>query len=242
MNLLVVDDEVELGLVVAAEVAKVMALVEYATLGLATGSTPQPAYRELIRMCQNGDLSFENNTAFLLDEYFGLPRTHYESFAATIQRDFVHGVNFPDGAVKCLDGMTDNAAATCLDYEHAIQAAGGIDVQLLGIGRNGHIAFNEPGSPLDSRTRMVELTNQTRDVNGCDDFEEFHPTHALTMGVGTIIEGRRLILMASGPAKADAVAAALEGPVTPDCPASVVQTHDNIMVVLDKAAASKLSQ
>lgn len=241
MNLLVVDDEVELGSVVATEVAKVLAAAEFATLGLATGSTPQPAYRALIQMCRDGELSLANNNAFLLDEYFGLPASHYESFAATIQRDFVHGVDFPNGTVKSLDGMTDNAAATCLDYEHAIQASGGIDVQLLGIGRNGHIAFNEPGSALDSRTRMVELTQETIAVNGAANFDQFQPTHALTMGVGTILEGRYLIMMASGPAKATAVQQALEGPVDSACPASAVQTHENVLVVLDRAAAAQLS-
>lgn len=197
-------------------------------LGLATGSTPVGLYARLLTM----DVDFASVTTFNLDEYAGLAACHVQSYRyfmwqhlftpAGMQPEQVH---FPDEG-----------------YEEQIVRAGGIDLQILGIGSNGHIAFNEPGSPLDSRTRAVQLAAQTiRDNARFFDRAEDVPTEALSMGIGTILDARRILLMATGEAKGPAVSAALEGPVTESVPASALQRHDNVQVLLDTEAASHLS-
>ncbi|MEH0146290.1 glucosamine-6-phosphate deaminase [Corynebacterium sp. Q4381] len=210
-------------------------------LGLATGSTPTPTYRELTRRHVEEGLSFGNCKAFLLDEYYGLPATHPESYYATIRRELTSHIDIADADVHSLDGTAADAEAAAAAYERAIAAAGGVDHQILGIGANGHIAFNEPGSPLDSRTRVIDLHPQTIADNArFFDSEGEVPRRALTQGIGTIMEAKRIVLIATGENKADAVRALIEGPVTEDCPASALQRHENVAVILDEAAASKL--
>lgn len=210
-----------------------------AVLGLATGSSPLPAYRELIRRCTEGSLSLGSCRAFLLDEYVGLPRTHPESYHSVIRREFTDeaGLEHVDGP----HGEAQDIPAEATRYEAAIAGAGGVDVQLLGIGTDGHLGFNEPGSSLSSRTRVKTLTRQTRADNArfFDSIDEV-PRHVITQGLGTILDAGHLVLIATGEGKASAVATAVEGPVSAFCPATILQLHPRATVVVDEPAAAKL--
>jgi glucosamine-6-phosphate deaminase len=211
-------------------------------LGLATGSTPLGTYQELIERHRSGGLSFAQAQAFLLDEYVGLPAGHPQSYHSVIREEFTTSVDFGDGAVRGLDGMARDPQAEAAAYEARIAAAGGVDIQILGIGTDGHVGFNEPMSSLASRTRIKTLTRQTRLDNArFFDAPEEVPDHVLTQGLGTIREARHLLLLAMGEAKAEAVAAAVEGPVAAICPASALQLHPHVSVLVDEAAASRLA-
>ncbi len=211
-------------------------------LGLATGSTPLGTYRELIERRRKGGLSFAGAQAFLLDEYVGLPSAHPQSYHSVIREEFVDSVDFAVGAVHGLDGTAEDLEAEAARYEAAIAAAGGVDLQILGIGTDGHVGFNEPMSSLASRTRIKTLTQQTRQDNARFFAHPADvPDHVLTQGLGTIREARHLLLLAMGEAKAEAVAAAVEGPVAALCPASALQLHPHVTVLLDQGAASRLA-
>ena len=210
------------------------------TLGLATGSSPQGTYDELARRVAAGGLTLAGCRAFLLDEYVGLPADSPQAYRSVIRHDLVDRVDLDAGQVHGPDGTASDLDAEAARYEALVREAG-VELQVLGIGRNGHIGFNEPGSPLDSVTRVLTLTERTRQDNArffpsLDDV----PTEVLTQGLATISRARHLLLIATGEAKAAAVAAALTGPVTPDCPASVLQRHPEVDVVLDRSAASLL--
>lgn len=210
-------------------------------IGLATGSTPTPTYQELIRRHNEEGLSFAECSAYLLDEYYGLAKEHEQSYYSTIRRELTHHIDIDDAKVHSLNGTAENAEQAAADYDQAIKDAGGVDIQILGIGGNGHIAFNEPDSPHDSRTRVIDLHPRTIADNArfFDDESEV-PRQALSQGIGTILEARNLILIATGENKADAVKAMIEGEVSTDSPASALQNHPNVTVILDEAAASKL--
>lgn len=210
-----------------------------AVLGLATGSSPLPVYRELIRRHRDEALAFAGARAFLLDEYVGLPREHAESYDSVIRRELTDQIDLD--RVDGPDGEATDIPAEAARYEAAIAGAGGVDVQLLGIGTDGHLGFNEPGSSLGSRTRVKTLTRQTREDNArfFDSVDEV-PHHVITQGLGTILEAGHLVLIATGAGKAAAVAAAVEGPVSAFCPASILQLHRRASVVVDEAAATKL--
>lgn len=211
-------------------------------LGLATGSTPLGTYRELIERHRNGVLSFAAAQAFLLDEYVGLPAGHPQSYHSVIREEFTASVDFGTDAVHGLDGLARDPQAEAAAYEARIKAAGGVDIQILGIGTDGHVGFNEPMSSLASRTRIKTLTRQTREDNArFFDTPDDVPDHVLTQGLGTIREARHLLLLAMGEAKAEAVAAAVEGPVAAICPASALQLHPHVSVLVDQAAASRLA-
>ncbi|WKD58714.1 glucosamine-6-phosphate deaminase [Corynebacterium caspium] len=212
-----------------------------AVIGLATGSTPELTYQELIRRHLAGELSFSGTTAFLLDEYLGLAANHEQSYAATIRRELTAQVDIADSDVHSLDGLSTDPVATCAAYEQAIIAAGGVDIQLLGVGTNGHIGFNEPGSSLNSLTRAVLLHPQTVADNArFFDSEAAVPREVLTQGLGTIQRAKSILLIATGFAKAEAVAALAEGPLAAICPASVLQLHNDVTVIVDEDAASRL--
>ncbi len=213
-----------------------------AVLGLATGSSPLALYDELARRHAEEGLSFARARAFLLDEYVGLPPEHPERYAAVIEREVVARVDFAPGTVRAPDGGAADLPAACAEYEAAIRAAGGVDLQILGIGTDGHLAFNEPGSSLASRTRIKTLTEQTRQDNArfFDGDADAVPRHVLTQGLGTIMEARHLVLLATGRAKAEAVHRMVEGGVSAMWPASVLQLHPHVTVLLDDAAASRL--
>lgn len=212
-----------------------------AVLGLATGSSPLAVYEQLVRRYKDG-LSFEQAQAFLLDEYVGLPDDHPERYRNVIVRDLTSRVGLPDGALRSPDGGAADLLAACAAYEEAIVAAGGVDLQIVGIGADGHLAFNEPGSSLASRTRIKSLTEQTRRDNArfFDGAVEAVPRHVLTQGLGTIMEARHVVLLAGGPAKAEAVRQLVEGPVSARWPATVLQHHQHVTVLVDDEAASGL--
>jgi len=211
-------------------------------LGLATGSSPLAVYDELARRHESQGLSFAHARAFLLDEYVGLPAGHPERYRHVIAREIADRVDFAPEAVQGPDGLAADLPAACASYERAIADAGGVDVQILGIGTDGHVAFNEPGSSLASRTRIKTLTRQTREDNarffGGD--VDAVPTHCLTQGLGTIMAARHLVLLATGRGKAEAVHQLVEGPVSAMWPATVLQHHPHVTVLVDDAAASRL--
>lgn len=211
-------------------------------LGLATGGTPLALYREMIRACRAGT-DYSRVTTFNLDEYCGLPASHPQSYRTFMDANLFSGLNIAPQNTHIPDGLATPAAHYCHAYEAEIRAAGGIDIQILGIGSNGHIGFNEPGSAFDSRTRVVSLTPQTvRDNARFFHSPDAVPRSAISMGIGTILEARQCILLGFGEKKAQAVRAALEGPATTDLPASALQSHPDVLVFLDKAAASALSR
>ena len=215
-----------------------------AVLGLATGSSPLPLYRELVRRHRAGTgPSYDRVRAFTLDEYVGLPPGHPQSYRATIARELTDDLGLPPSRVHGPDPTPDHLPTAGERYEQALVDAGGVDLQVLGIGTDSHLAFNEPGSSLASLTRLKTLTEETRRDNarffGSPDEV---PRHVLTQGLGTILRARHLLLVALGEAKAAAVAAALEGPLTASCPASVLQVHPHATVLLDPGAASALER
>jgi glucosamine-6-phosphate deaminase len=224
---------------IAAQVVRKPACV----LGLATGGTPVVCYRELIRLHREGSLDFSNVTSFNLDEYVGLSPQHPQSFHAFMYENLFDHINIPRDRIHIPDGMATDIAASCEAYENAIAGAGGIDLQLLGIGTDGHIGFNEPGSSLASRTRLKTLCAQTvRDNARFFDRLEDVPQLSVTMGVGTILDSRRCILLATGTNKAAAIRGAIEGPITSQNTASALQLHRDAVAILDEAAASWLTR
>lgn len=214
-----------------------------AVIGLATGSTPLALYRELIRLHAAGELDFARVTTFNLDEYIGLPADHPQSYHTFMWQNFFQHINIARSNVHIPDGMAKDVPACCAAYEAAIAAAGGIDLQVLGIGSDGHIGFNEPTSSFASRTRIKTLAQHTVRDNArfFDGDESRVPHHCLTMGIGTIMDARCVLLLAFGESKSAAIAQAVEGPVASMAPASILQHHANAKFFLDDAAASKLS-
>jgi glucosamine-6-phosphate deaminase len=210
-------------------------------LGLATGKTPLGLYEKLADLYRRGEMDFSSVVAFNLDEYLGLGETHPQSFAYYMDRYLFGQVNIRKENAHHLEGQPGDIEETCRAYERKIKSVGGIDVQILGIGKNGHIAFNEPGSALSSRTRLKILTRETIEAN-LPFFKDERdvPRFCLTMGIGTILEAKMIILLASGKDKADIIARAIEGPVTASVPASILQFHPQAKLVIDEAAASEL--
>jgi len=212
-----------------------------AALGLATGSTPIQLYKTLIRHFEQGDVSFRDARTFNLDEYLGLTGDHPQSYRHFMNTQLFDHIDINRNRTRVPDGATEDPLAACEAYEDDIHDAGGIDLQLLGIGRNGHIGFNEPSSSLASRTRVKTLTPDTVKAN--QRFfkpDEFQPNLAITMGIGTIMEARQILLLATGESKAAAVREAVEGPVAARCPASILQMHPRATLVLDRDAAQGL--
>ena len=212
-------------------------------LGLATGSTPLGLYEELIVLHREGRLDFSRITTFNLDEYMGLSAGHPQSYRFFMDNNLFDHININREQTHVPDGSlpTDQLETACIEYEKAIRRAGGIDLQVLGIGGNGHIAFNEPGASLASRTRLVALDEQTiKDNARFYDSENEVPRFALSMGIGTILEAREIILLATGHKKAPVVAEAIEGPMTSRLPASALQIHGKVTFILDEEAASLL--
>ena len=215
-----------------------------AVLGLATGSSPVPAYRELVRRRRAGSgSSYERVRCFTLYEYVGLPPGHPQTYRETVFRELTDDLGIARDRVAGPDPDPDGLPEAGERYEAALRAAGGVDLQVLGIGTDGHLAFNEPGSSLASATRLKTLAEQTRRDNArffgsVDDV----PRHVLTQGLGTILRARHLLLVALGAGKADAVAAAVEGPLSASCPASVLQLHPHVTILLDGAAAGALAR
>ena len=209
-------------------------------LMLPTGITPLGMYRRLVEMHRSGGLSFANATFFNLDEYLGLAPDHEASYHVYMKEHFYGQIDADPARVFVPDGTAPDPEAECLRYEAAIREAGGIDVCVLGIGRNGHIGFNEPGAPFDSRTRVVELSESTRKINASDFEADRAPERAITAGMATVFESKSVLLLASGTNKAGAVAAAVEDDVSESLPASMLRSHPSAVLFLDEAAASDL--
>lgn len=246
MRVIIVKNEKEAGKRAADLIQEEMESHRNPVLGLATGSTPVPTYKELIRRCKKGKgLDFSTAITFNLDEYVGLPGDHDQSYRYFMDHELFNHINInkknthvPVGMVKGMKAIQQ----ACDDYEAMIDDVGGVDMQLLGIGGNGHIGFNEPGSSLGSLTRIKTLTKQTREDNSRF-FKSMRevPKYAITMGIGTILKARKVLLLATGASKAQAVADSLEGPVSAMCPASALQLHRFCTYVVDEAAAGKLT-
>ncbi len=241
MEIIVKDSVEEMSKAAARMVARTLNAKPNAVLGLATGSTPLGLYKELVRMHNDEGLDFSQVTTFNLDEYVGLTQKHTQSYHYFMHENLFKHINIPPQNVYIPSGTTDNYESFCKWYEQRIVECGGIDLQILGIGSDGHIAFNEPSSSLGSRTRIKTLAKQTIDDNArfFDSAEEV-PIYAITMGVGTILEAHKIILLANGKNKADAVAQSVEGPVTSLITASALQLHRDTMFILDRGAASGL--
>jgi glucosamine-6-phosphate deaminase len=232
----------EAGKLAADAISELLRRRPEAVLGVATGSSPLIIYDELGRRVAQGSLSLAKAQVFMLDEYVGLPADHPQRYRNVIRDEFVDKVDIDPTHVYGPDGLAADLVGACEAYERAIAAAGGIDIQILGIGTDGHIAFNEPGSSLASRTRIKTLTSQTRRDNArfFGGNVEAVPQHCLTQGIGTIIEARHLLLVASGRGKAEAVHQLVEGSVSAMWPATALQLHPHVTVLLDTAAASRL--
>lgn len=212
-----------------------------AVLGLATGSTMLPVYRELINAHRNSELSFAAVSTFNLDEYLGFAPDHPQSYRQFMKSRLFDLIDIDQSNTFVPRGDAKDPLQECRDYDRLIEEKGGIDIQLLGIGRNGHIGFNEPGSGFMSRTRIKTLAPATLEDNArFFGDNEFRPHLSITMGIGTILSARKVVLLASGEGKADAVRAAVEGPLTASCPGSALQLHANAVIVVDEAGAGKL--
>nr|WP_313777645.1 glucosamine-6-phosphate deaminase [Mycobacterium sp.] len=242
MEVVILPGPPEIGALAADAISALVHRKPGAVLGLATGSSPLAIYDELVTRCAAGEISFSQVRGFTLDEYVGLPAEHPERYGNVIDSVFVSRVDFAPGAVQGPDGLADDIPAACASYEDAIRAAGGVDLQILGIGTDGHIGFNEPGSSLASRTRIKTLTVQTRTDNArfFDGDIAAVPTHCLTQGLATILDSRHVILVATGSQKAEAIHHLVEGAVSAMWPGSVLQHHPHVTVLLDDAAARRL--
>jgi glucosamine-6-phosphate deaminase len=241
MLVVVVDDYEELSRTGARQVADLVKRKPDCVLGFATGGTPLGMYKELIRLHVEEGLDFSKVTTFNLDEYVGLLPTHEQSYHYYMWKNLFDHINVDARHVHIPNGAAEDVAEQCDWYETRIEECGGIDLQILGIGVNGHIAFNEPGASLGSRTRIKTLKESTRRDNArfFDSFDEV-PKYAITMGVGTIMEAHGLLLMASGKEKAAAVTATVEGPITAHYPATIVQMHRFATILIDRQAAAGL--
>ncbi|MDQ0868875.1 glucosamine-6-phosphate deaminase [Arthrobacter sp. V1I9] len=241
MEVVILSGSKQIGKLAADAFEELLRRKPDAVLGLATGSSPLPIYDELAARHGRDGLDFSRASGFALDEYVGLPAGHPESYREVIRREFTDRVNIAPENVHGPDGTATDIPEACRAYEEAIAAAGGVDLQLLGVGTDGHIGFNEPGSSFASRTRIKSLIEQTRRDNArfFSGLAEV-PHHVLTQGLGTIMDARHVILVATGAQKAQAVREFVEGPVSAICPASVLQFHPHATVLLDEAAASAL--
>jgi len=235
---IIIGSEQEIAQKAAQRYVELLAKKPNAILGYATGSTPLGLYGELVRLNKEGALDYKDVTTFNLDEYVGLDGSHDQSYRYFMNTNLFNHINIDLARTHVPSGLDIEAAA---DYDKAIEAAGGIDLQLLGIGNNGHIGFNEPGTPFGSRTHLVELHESTRQANKrfFTSIDEV-PTHAVTMGVRTVMNARSVILMAIGKGKADIIRKTVLGPVTEEVPASVLQLHPDAEIYVDYEAASLL--
>lgn len=224
----------------AREVGKEILVRQNPVLGLPTGETPKGMYGLLVKYYEDGLIDFSNVTTFNLDEYYGISKDHPKSFHSYMKRHLFEKVNLSRENTYIPDGKTprEEIGDYCKKYEKEIVRTGGVDLQILGIGSNGHIGFNEPGSSFDSRTRLVELTEETLENSFGDSNDP--PGEAITMGISTIMEARKIILLTSGGRKKRAVKRAIEGPITEECPGSVLQLHPDATAIVDEKAAEGL--
>lgn len=243
MNIIITPNYTELSKQAAQIITQRICQKPTLTLGLATGSTPIGMYQQLVILFKNQEINFQHVTTFNLDEYVGLAPDHEQSYHFFMQKNFFEHVNIDKKNIFIPDGLTKNPKEYCAQYEQEIQNHGSIDLQILGIGRDGHIGFNEPGSPITSRTSITQLNTQTIHDNArfFDHDLNAVPKQAITMGIATILGARECILLASGTAKAEIIAQALTGPICENVPASFLQKHHNLTVILDQSAATNIN-
>lgn len=241
MEVIIQPSALEASRLAAQIIARLVRRKPHAVLGLATGATPKATYAELVHMQRQGEIELRGVAAFVLDEFVGLDENHPCSFHRYMKENLFDPIGLARGQYHIPPALAEDVAAACRDYETSIAAAGGIDLQLLGIGRDGHIGFNEPTSSLASRTRIKTLAPGTVMAQQAAFGGEPVPLHVVTMGIGTILDARHCVLVATGRHKADAVARAVEGPVSAMVPASALQHHPQTTVIADEQAAAKLT-
>lgn len=241
-EVIIVSNEEAAGQIYAQCVADLIRSKPDCVLGLATGSSPLAAYQALAHVVKEDHLDVSRVHGFALDEYAGLDPNHPQSYRSTITRTVVEPLGLTPNLVHVPNGALSTIREAGQEYDRMIEKAGGVDIQILGIGTDGHIGFNEPGSSLTSGTRIKTLTQQTREDNArfFDNDIDQVPTHCITQGIGTIMKARHLILLAFGDGKAEAIAETVEGGVSAFCPASALQLHPHATVIIDEAAASRL--
>lgn len=241
MRIVIAKDYDELSKKAANLLASQITLKPNSVLGLATGSTPMGAYSELIRIYEEGDISFAEVVTFNLDEYYDLDKENEQSYYHFMMENLFKYVNINRNNIYIPDGRAKDIQNECIEYERKIKQAGGIDLQLLGIGRNGHIGFNEPDVKFEAQTHLVTLDEDTIEANSrFFTAMEDVPRRAISMGIKTIMHSRKIILLASGEEKAETINNMINGKITPELPASVLQLHPDVVVLLDEKAASKL--
>ncbi|MDT0126318.1 glucosamine-6-phosphate deaminase [Paenibacillus sp. RRE4] len=237
MNIRIFEHEEDLNATGAGLIASLLQTKPRAVLGLATGSSPVGVYKQLITLYQKGLVSFAQASSFNLDEYVGLPTEHRESYRSFMNEQLFNHIDIDLSRTNVPNGEAVDLEEECAGYERRLEDRGPVDLQLLGIGHNGHIGFNEPGTELTGRTHVVELKEETRKANArfFDSIDEV-PAQAITMGVGSILKAKQILLIARGEEKAEIIREAFMGPITTSCPASLLQCHPNVVVLLDRAA------
>lgn len=241
MRILVCKNYEEMSKKAAQIIASQITLKPNSVLGLATGSTPIGMYKCLAEMYNNNAIDFSEVVTFNLDEYYGLPITNDQSYHYFMNQNLFKDINVKEENIHIPNGMAENIEEECIRYEKSIEEAGRIDIQVLGIGKNAHIGFNEPAESFDSRTHLVDLTESTIEANSrfFDSIDKV-PKQAITMGTGSIFKSKKILLLASGEEKAEAIYNTVYGNVTPNVPSSILQFHDDLVIILDEAAASKV--
>ncbi|MBU3144173.1 glucosamine-6-phosphate deaminase [Clostridium sp. CF012] len=241
MRIIVVDNYEEMSKKAAMMIASQIMLKPNSVLGLATGDTPLGMYKELISLYSKNEVDFKEVTTFNLDEYYGLNRENHESYYNYMIVNLFKHVDINMENINVPNGMAENVDAVCLDYEDKIKEAHGIDMQVLGIGGNGHIGFNEPNVNFEAQTHLVNLDEETIEANSrfFDSIEDV-PVKAISMGIKTIMNSKKIILLANGIGKAEAIERAVKGKISPKVPASILQLHNDVTLILDKEAASLL--
>lgn len=241
MRIIVAKDYDELSKKAADIVASQLILKPKSVLGLATGGTPVGMYRELVKMFREGKFSFKDVTTFNLDEYYGLDRDNPQSYYFYMMENLFKHVDIDLNNINIPNGRAENIEKECMGYEEKIEKAGGIDLQVLGIGKNGHIGFNEPDVKFEAKTHLVRLDEDTIRANSrfFNSIEEV-PTKAISMGIKTIMHSRKIIMLASGKEKAGIIEKMVNGPITPDVPASILQLHPDVTLILDVDLTSEL--
>ena len=237
MRLIICENYDEISLRAAALVAERINTKPDCVLGLATGSTPEGMYKILIDMYKNGEVDFSSVKTFNLDEYYPIEKSNSQSYDYFMRAKLFSHINIDEKNTNIPDGQADDADKECDSYEEKIASSGGIDLQILGIGQNGHIGFNEPGEYLHSKTHVTGLTESTISANSrfFDSADEV-PKNALTMGIATILSAKKIILLASGKSKHDAISKLLSGKITTDCPASMLNIHNDLVIICDQEA------
>ena len=237
MKIIKADNYEHMSMRAARIMASQIALKNNSVIGLATGDTPLGMYREIIKMYKDKELDFSKVKTFNLDEYYGLNRDNENSYYFYMTNNFFKYINMRKENINIPNGMTENIEAECSNYDKKIKASGGIDIQILGIGVNGHIGFNEPNTSFEVGTHLVELEKETIKSNSrFFDSPEEVPTKAISMGIKTIMQSRAIILLASGEKKAVAIEKTIKGKISTAIPASILQLHNNVILIVDKAA------